>query len=95
MLDINPDDSSGKVLPIGFIVFFSFGWKAFLAGDHMILLVALITDTFVFKAKFTSYFFQIQVVLFHTSLKQKTHRCNAEMSNVYFCLTLMGRGKTP
>ncbi len=45
MFDINPDDSPGKVLPIEFILFFSFGWKAFLAGDHKILLVALITDT--------------------------------------------------
>ena len=45
MFDINPDDSSGKVLPIEFIVYFSFGWKAFLAGDHTILLVALIIDT--------------------------------------------------
>ena len=61
------------------------------------LIVFLNNRYIVFRAKFTLFIivFQIQAVLFHTSLKKagKFHKCKTEMSNAYFCLTSISNEK--
>ena len=86
-LDINPENSTAKVLPARFIVFLNHWYFVFWEK---------IASDFFFSLSSFYYFFPSysnSPISYFLEERQKIHKCNGEMSDVHFCLTTKSNDK--